>query len=58
VLQVYTELDDNLQKQFEQYLADRGITLDLGAYLLAKVHDKEQKEYTRWLGDVRAFITK
>lgn len=55
---VYSELDENLQKQFEQYLSDRGINLDLGAYLLAKVHDKEQKEYCQWLEDVRKFTTK
>ncbi|KAL4427157.1 hypothetical protein ABPG77_001161 [Micractinium sp. CCAP 211/92] len=53
---VYEELDEELQAKFEQYLAERGITQELGAYLLPLIHDKEQREYMHWLEGVEAFV--
>ncbi|KAL4459170.1 hypothetical protein ABPG75_014035 [Micractinium tetrahymenae] len=53
---VYEELDEELQAQFEEYLAERGITQELGAYLLPLVHDKEQREYMGWLEGVETFV--
>lgn len=41
--QVYAELDEQLQTDFSAYLAERGVTEDLGAYLLQLMHDKEQR---------------
>lgn len=52
----YEELDEALRGEFDQYLAARGVTPDLGAYLLRLVHDKEQREYTHWLERVHAFV--
>lgn len=53
---VYEELDEELQAKFAEYLAERGITPELGAYLLPLVHDKEQREYMNWLEGVESFI--
>ena len=43
VVQVYAELDEELQNNFAEYLAERGINEDLGAFLLQLMHDKEQR---------------
>ena len=55
---VYEELDEEVQRQFGAYLEARGVTPDLGAYLLRLVHDKEQREYMYWLEQVRDFLGK
>ena len=57
-LQVYQELDDDLQAEFANYLHERGIDEKLGDYLITLVNEKEQEEYKRWLGNVRNFVTK
>lgn len=57
-MQVFEELDDELQQQFMSYLAERGIDQDLGGYLLRLVHDKEQREYMYWLERVQDFTGK
>jgi hypothetical protein len=41
--QVYGELDEQVQSGFGEYLAERGINEELGAYLLQLMHDKEQR---------------
>lgn len=53
---VYEELDEKLQAHLEHYLAERGVNEELGAYLLPLIHDKEQREYVRWLARVQAFV--
>lgn len=53
---VYPELDEELQNAFRAYLAERGIDAGLGAHVLQLVHDKEQREYMAWLGQVKSFI--
>lgn len=53
---VYEELDEELQKHFEDYLAERGVDAELGAYLLPLIHDKEQREYMQWLEEVERFV--
>jgi complement component 1 Q subcomponent-binding protein, mitochondrial len=53
----YEDLDDNLKEDFENYLAERGIDATLGEYLLALSNDKEQREYMRWLQEVKAFVS-
>ena len=55
---MYEELDEEVQRQFGAYLEARGVTPDLGAYLLRLVHDKEQREYMYWLEQVRDFLGK
>lgn len=52
----FEELDEELQSQFKAYLEERGVTADLGGYLLRLVHDKEQREYMYWLEQVKGFL--
>lgn len=54
---VFDELDEELQEQFVAYLEERGITADLGEYLMQLVHDKEQREYMDWLEKVKNAIS-
>ena len=53
---VFDELDDELQRQFQVYLEERGIGPDLGGYLLRLVHDKEQREYVDWLQEAAVLV--
>ena len=39
-----------------EYLDERGINAQLGEYLLAIADNKEQREYVKWLDDVKGFI--
>lgn len=54
---VFTELDEGLQKHFQDYLEERGITAELGEYLRFLIFDKEQQEYMAWLNTVRGFVS-
>ncbi|CAD7700617.1 unnamed protein product [Ostreobium quekettii] len=54
----YEELDDDLQDSCQKYLEERGITSEMGDYLLELVLDKEQREYMDWLKKVKAFVAK
>ena len=53
---VFEELDDELQRQFQVYLEERGVGPELGGYLLRLVHDKEEREYQYWLEKTAAFL--
>jgi hypothetical protein len=53
---VFDELDDELQRQFQVYLEERGVGPELGGYLLRLVHDKEEREYHFWLEKTAAFL--
>lgn len=53
---LFTELDDTLQQAFTDYLEERGINADFGAYLVELVHDKLEVEYMNWLTRVQDFI--
>lgn len=53
----FATLDMELQQQFEEYLFRRGIDVDLASFLQEALLDKEQKEYTRWLGNVANFVS-
>lgn len=55
---VYSELDEKLLMEFPAFLEKRGITPEFAGYLLALVSDKEQREYTKWLGNVKTFLNK
>uniref|UniRef100_A0A383V4P1 Mitochondrial glycoprotein domain-containing protein n=1 Tax=Tetradesmus obliquus TaxID=3088 RepID=A0A383V4P1_TETOB len=53
---LFTELDDTLQQAFSDYLEERGITAEFGAYLVELVHDKLEVEYMAWLTRVQDFV--
>jgi complement component 1 Q subcomponent-binding protein len=54
--QVFSQLDDKLQQAFVDYLAERGITAELGRYIIEYSADKEQREYMHWLEGVHTFL--
>ncbi|KAJ7561266.1 hypothetical protein O6H91_03G021000 [Diphasiastrum complanatum] len=47
---------DELQRQFEQFLAVRGITLELALEVVKEMANKDDREYFRWLKNVRSFV--
>lgn len=49
-------LDDDLQVMVERYLEERGISQTLAVFVPDYVDVKEQKEYLRWLANVKGFI--
>lgn len=53
---LFDELDDAVQEALYSYLEERGITPELGEYLLHLMHDKEQREYMDWLDKMTAFL--
>lgn len=52
----FGSLDDDLQVLMERFLEERGITQALAIFVPDYVDVKEQREYTRWLSNVKAFI--
>ncbi|KAI1036413.1 hypothetical protein LB503_002848 [Fusarium chuoi] len=52
----FGSLDDDLQVLMERFLEERGITQALAVFVPDYVDVKEQREYTRWLNNVKAFI--
>jgi len=54
----FNDLDENLQKGFHKYLEVRGITPSLSNYLCEYMINKESKEYTNWLKNVKEFVEK
>ena len=54
--QVYQELDEKLQQAFEDMLSARGVTPELGEFLMRLSEDKEQREYMGWLQRVAEVI--
>jgi len=49
-------LDDDLQVLMERYLEERGITQALAVFVPDYVDVKEQKEYVRWLNNIKTFV--
>ncbi|KAK7899749.1 Mitochondrial acidic protein mam33 [Exophiala xenobiotica] len=49
-------LDPDLQAMLEKYLEERGIDAELAGFLFEYVDYKEQREYVKWLDDVKAFV--
>lgn len=43
-LQKYSELDEQVQAAFDDYLEQRGIDAEFGDYLMKLAADKEQRE--------------
>lgn len=52
----FSTLDEDLQVLVEQYLEERGIGENLAAFVPDYVDFKEQREYSRWLKNVKAFV--
>ncbi|MBE7181411.1 MAG: hypothetical protein INR71_09430, partial [Terriglobus roseus] len=53
----YDNLDPDLQALMDQFLAERGINTELSNWLPDFVDWKEQKEYIRWLNNVKNFLS-
>mmetsp|Transcript_26111 Transcript_26111/g.34300 ORF Transcript_26111/g.34300 Transcript_26111/m.34300 type:complete len:254 (-) Transcript_26111:191-952(-) len=54
----FDELDPSLQEAFIQYLEERGINSNLGAWVVMYADYKEQREYMNWLEKVQSFVEK
>lgn len=52
----FSTLDEDLQVLMEQYLEERGIGESLAVFVPDYVDYKEQREYQRWLKNVKAFV--
>jgi complement component 1 Q subcomponent-binding protein, mitochondrial len=49
-------LDEDLQVLMDRYLEERGVTQALAVFAPDYVDVKEQREYVRWLNNVKKFI--
>lgn len=52
----FGNLDEDLQVILERYLDERGINTALALFIPDYVDYKEQKEYLRWLSNVKSFV--
>jgi len=52
----FATLDEDLQVLMEQYLEERGISQGLATFTPDYIDYKEQKEYQRWLQNVKNFV--
>ncbi|GAB7337486.1 hypothetical protein MBLNU457_g2816t1 [Dothideomycetes sp. NU457] len=52
----YGDLDEHLQELLESYLEERGINTAMAVFIPAYIDMKEQKEYVRWLGNMKNFF--
>eukprot|EP00903_Cladosiphon_okamuranus_P007761 g7517.t1 len=52
----FNELDPDLQNALYDYLKERNIDDDLAAFICMYADQKEQNEYTNWLGEVAKFV--
>lgn len=53
----YDNLDPDLQGLMDQFLLERGINTEMSSCLPDFVDWKEQKEYVRWLNNVKNFLS-
>ncbi|KAJ3109081.1 Mitochondrial acidic protein mam33 [Phlyctochytrium planicorne] len=53
---VFTDLDDDLQDLFHNYLAERGFDENLAEFIPLYIEWKEQNEYTNWLKKVANWV--
>ncbi|GES57495.1 regulatory protein SUAPRGA1 [Aspergillus terreus] len=53
----FENLDEDLQTFMERYLEERGINAELANMIPDYIQVKEQKEYVRWLENVKNFIS-
>ncbi|EHL00866.1 putative Mitochondrial acidic protein MAM33 [Glarea lozoyensis 74030] len=52
----FANLDEDLQVLMERYLDERGINTALAIFVPDYIDMKEQKEYLRWLENVKGFV--
>lgn len=52
----FGNLDEDLQVLLERYLDERGINTQLALFVPDYIDMKEQKEYLRWLANVKSFV--
>ncbi|VUC30583.1 unnamed protein product [Clonostachys rosea] len=52
----FGSLDEDLQVLMERFLEERGITQTLAVFVPDYVDVKEQREYLRWLNNVKTFV--
>lgn len=52
----FSDLDESLQAEFEQYLQERGIDLEFADYLIAYSVHKEENAYRGWLKSIASFV--
>ncbi|USP73288.1 hypothetical protein yc1106_00562 [Curvularia clavata] len=52
----FNNLDEDLQILLEKYLEERGINTRLALFIPDYIDHKEQKEYVRWLNNVKNFV--
>lgn len=52
----FANLDEDLQVLMERYLDERGINTALAIFVPDYIDMKEQKEYLRWLSNVKDFV--
>ncbi|KAH8727213.1 mitochondrial glycoprotein [Phaeosphaeriaceae sp. PMI808] len=52
----FNNLDEDLQILLEKYLDERGINTRLALFIPDYIDHKEQKEYIKWLGNVKSFV--
>ncbi|KAF2838618.1 mitochondrial glyco protein [Patellaria atrata CBS 101060] len=52
----FGNLDDDLQILFERYLDERGVNTGMALFVPDYIDFKEQKEYIRWLDNVKAIV--
>ncbi|GAB7351369.1 hypothetical protein MBLNU459_g2052t1 [Dothideomycetes sp. NU459] len=52
----FGQLDEDLQVLLERYLDERGINTSMALFIPDYIDMKEQKEYIRWLGNMKSFV--
>lgn len=52
----FGNLDEDLQVLLERYLEERGVNAALALFVPDYIDMKEQKEYLRWLDNVKGFV--
>jgi complement component 1 Q subcomponent-binding protein len=53
----FGNLDEDLQVLLERYLDERGINTALALFVPDYIDAKEQKEYLKWLSNVKGFVS-
>ncbi|KAL2835043.1 mitochondrial glycoprotein [Aspergillus cavernicola] len=53
----FENLDEDLQSYIERYLEERGINTELANMIPDYIQVKEQREYVRWLENVKNFVS-
>ncbi|CAK9020302.1 unnamed protein product [Durusdinium trenchii] len=54
----FEDVDEKLQESFDELLAEAGVNAELCDFIDAMALDKEQREYLRWLENVKDFMEK